>query len=186
MKKSKLHEHVIVAVLSAISIVLMLIEFPILPGATFLKLDFSLIIMLLGTLMYGLNNGILIVVLTMILHLILKGFDPFNLVGCLVAFFADLSVIIPMYFLSKKNNKFNFKSVLIATVSLVVVMLLLNKFITFPLYIKIGGLPKSTDINALLLTAVLPFNVLKGIIITSLFNIVYMNLKPWMEINYNL
>ena len=88
--------------------------------------------------------------------------------------------------MSKKNNKFNFKSVLIATVSLVVVMLLLNKFITFPLYIKIGGLPKSTDINALLLTAVLPFNVLKGIIITSLFNIVYMNLEPWMEHHKNL
>ena len=52
----------VVAILSAISFLLMFFDFPILPGASFLKLDFSILPILLGLVVLDLG-GVLSILL---------------------------------------------------------------------------------------------------------------------------
>src|SRR5699024_10040342 len=72
----------IIALLSAISFVLMVFpQFPILPGASFLKIDFSIVPVLMGTLLLGLKQGYLILILRSVLKLLLNNEGPGDLIG---------------------------------------------------------------------------------------------------------
>ena len=53
MSVSKVNKMVIVAMLAAISFVLIFIDFPILPGFSFLKIDFADVPVLIGTVLFG-------------------------------------------------------------------------------------------------------------------------------------
>lgn len=185
MGSTALRRMISVAVLGAVAAVIMFLEFPILPGATFMKLDFSLLIILLGTVIYGLGDGALIALIAVVLHLLLKGINPFSLIGDTIAFVANMAYVIPIYWLlTRSSRKTSFKlsvGISLSTVLLTIIMALLNAFLMFPLYMKVGGLPQSTNIPALIWTVVVPFNLIKGVIIGIAFWIVYWRMAPWLS-----
>lgn len=184
MGNTRLRRMISVAVLGAAAAVVMFLEFPILPGATFMKLDLSLLIILLGTVIYGLGDGALIALIAVVLHLLLKGLNPFSLIGDTIAFVANMAYVIPIYWLLTRSHRKNvFKlsvGISFSTVLLTIVMALLNGFLMFPLYMKVGGLPASTNIPALVWSVVVPFNLIKGVIIGIAFWIVYWRMEPWL------
>ncbi|EFI84525.1 Riboflavin ECF transporter S component FmnP [Listeria grayi] len=182
MKNYSLKTFVSVAVLSTIGFLLMVIEFPILPSAPFLKLDFSDIAALVGAFMFGPLAAILIELLKNVLWFMFSGGIAGVPIGEFANFLSGLSFVFPIYYLFRYYQS---KRVLaissgLATISITVVMCLFNYFILLPFYIKIGGLPKNVDITALITYSIIPFNLLKGVIVSVIFFILYNYLEPWI------
>ena len=73
MKQTKVSRYVVIGMLSAVSYVLMLLDFP-LPGfPSFLKIDFSDIPALLGAIIMGPGTGVLIELFKNIIHVLTTG-----------------------------------------------------------------------------------------------------------------
>ena len=73
---SRLQRYTVTACFGALAFVLMLFEFPVIPVVSYLKLDFSDLPVLLGTIMYGPITGIVITVIKLLLHGAMRGFSP--------------------------------------------------------------------------------------------------------------
>ena len=64
----KTHRLAIVACLGALSFILMLFEFPVIPVVPYLKVDFSNVIVLIATLIDGPLTGLAVAVVKAVLH----------------------------------------------------------------------------------------------------------------------
>lgn len=185
MGQSPLRRNITVAVLGAVAAVLLLLQFPILPAAPYMQLDLSLLIIMLGTLIYGIGGGTTIALIASLVHLFLQGFNPLYIIGNSIAFVASLLYVIPLYLIITRSRQRDAvkltMGIVVATLSLTIFMMILNAFVMFPLYMQVGGLPQSTNIPALMFSVVLPFNVIKGVIIGVAFWLVYLRLKPWLD-----
>ncbi|ECL0211573.1 riboflavin transporter FmnP, partial [Listeria monocytogenes] len=71
----------------------------------------------------------------------------------------------------------------IGTLVMTVVMSIFNYFILLPFYIKLGGLPADTDVAWLVTYAIIPFSLLKGVIVSAVFLLLYSRLKKWIAKN---
>ncbi len=110
------------ALIGTIAFVIMKFEFPIIPGVGFLKFDFSDVIIVIGTIIFGAGPGIFIAFIRMLLSLVFSGFALPSLVGQTAAFLASLSFALPFYFVTKnikeKKNK-SLKDYLLPVVGLI-------------------------------------------------------------------
>ncbi|MDR0845962.1 MAG: ECF transporter S component [Lactobacillales bacterium] len=173
------------------------IAFPVLPGMNFLTVDPSDIAVLIGGLFAGVPGMIIICAVRWILAILLGGgLNPFSLIGQSIAFAASLAFCIPFYLICKnliaKGETYKKKilkyliACVVSIVSLVIVMALGNYFVFMPAYIAVGF-----DLNALHITlkqyvmsGVLPFNVIKGIILSIIFIIfTQSSLIAWIRKN---
>lgn len=132
------------ALIGAIAFVVMKLEFPIMPGISFLKFDFSDVIITIGMFIFGAGPGIFIAFIRMLLSLVFSGFALPSLVGQIAAFLASLSFALPFYFITKgidKHNRHSLRGHLLPVLGLVIgilamtlVLALTNAFILTPLY----------------------------------------------------
>lgn len=178
MKKNNIKRIVLLALLSAVSFVLFLIEFPLLPS-TFLKMDFSDLPAIFAGLFFGPTGVILVETAKNILQLFVKGAGSTMGFGNVMSFICGISYCLPYCYILKRNNSgfhFTFKrfvtASIISSVALVVIGFLANLLIT-PLYFRffIGQVLDADYVITYTLTATL-FNSLKGVILsilTSLF-----------------
>ncbi|HDU1140343.1 TPA: riboflavin transporter FmnP, partial [Listeria monocytogenes] len=65
-------------------------------------------------------------------------------------------------------------------------MAVFNYFVLLPFYIKLGGLPANTDVAWLITYAIVPFNLLKGVIVSAVFLLLYSRLKKWIAKNQTM
>ncbi|MBC6384321.1 ECF transporter S component [Lactiplantibacillus plantarum] len=68
MQHTTLHRLVGIALLGAIAYILMLLEFPILPVAPWMKIDFSDIPILIGLFLFGVGGAFVITIIKLLLH----------------------------------------------------------------------------------------------------------------------
>ena len=102
MKKMKVKALVSIAMLSSIAYILMLLNFPIPPFPNFLKIDFSDIPALIGTLIFGPMAGVLIELFKNILDYFMTGSETGVPIGHFANFISGLVFILPTYYLYKK------------------------------------------------------------------------------------
>ena len=161
----------IIALLSAISFVLMIFpQFPILPGASFLKIDFSIVPVLLGTLLLGLKQGYTILILRSVLKLLLNNEGPGDLIGIpmnimgMAVFMTIIVLVMRRTKLSK--GQFMWGSVL-GTIGLTLVMVILNYIYAVPLYAIFANfdIKATIGMGRYLLWMVVPFNLIEGVIL---------------------
>ncbi|APS41665.1 MULTISPECIES: ECF transporter S component [Weissella] len=161
----------IIALLSAISFVLMIFpQFPILPGASFLKIDFSIVPVLLGTLLLGLKQGYTILILRSVLKLLLNNEGPGDLIGIpmnimgMAVFMTIIVLVMRRTKLSK--GQFMWGSVL-GTIGLTLVMVILNYIYAVPLYAIFANfdIKATIGMGRYLLWMVVPFNLIEGILL---------------------
>jgi len=181
-----------IGVLSAVATVLMLFDFPLWFAPNFYKLDFSEVPVLLGTFALGPAAGISIEFVKILLNFVLNGTDTGG-IGELANFAVGCSFVIPAGYIYK--HKKSFSSAIIAmiagTVTLAVVGSMMNYFVLLPVYSKIYGAPIQVfidmahainpailDLKTFVLYAVVPFNIFKGIVISSITLLVYKKISP--------
>ena len=70
--------------------------------------------------------------------------------------------------------------IVVATVVLTVVMSLLNLWVLTPLYMAVWNWKSTLPVSQLVALGVLPFNIIKGLLVTGIFAIVATQLKPWL------
>ena len=182
---------VLLAMLTALSTVLMLFELPN-PLVPFLKFDFSDTIVLLTLAVFGLKSGIAVAALRVVLFGLIQGNidgSAFPYVGVMGALMASLSLIAGYEWVNRlTTNKWVISLGMVVT--LTVVMTTLNYFVITPLYfgwpnisltqvqaafagfvsVDTGGAFDQTGGYLLAnLFAYVPFNIIKGILITGLF-----------------
>ena len=159
----------IVAILSAISFLLMFFDFPILPGASFLKLDFSIL-------------PILLVLVRSALKLLLNNQGVNTYIGLPMNIIAVAVFVIAFALIWKKEQttvRFLIASV-VGTLGLTLAMLILNYAYAIPLYATFANfdISKILGVANYLFAMVIPFNLLEGVVFAVAFWLIYLLLKP--------
>lgn len=144
------------ALIGAISFVIMKLEIPIMPGVSFLKFDFSDVIITIGMFIFGAGPGIFIAFIRSLLSLIFSGFNPMSIVGQLAAFLASISFALPFYLFSRGINKENRKTLkghlmpivglIVGTLAMTAVLSIMNAFVLTPVY-AVFSVPNMPSIN---------------------------------------
>lgn len=178
-EKTRVNKTVIMAMLSAIAVILMYFDFPIpfiAPG--FYKIDFSEIPVLIGSFMLGPCAGVIIEAVKVILHFCMKGTTT-AFVGDFANFILGCMYVVPatIIYHTKKTRKMAMISLIAGGVILVIAGMLLNAWYLLPKYSELYGIPLDvliamgtkvnasiTDVFSFVALAVAPFNIIKALI----------------------
>ena len=130
------------------------IEFPILPGVTFLKYDPSAIAALIAGFAYGPATGIVVSVLPYLVHLATES----GIYGTIMAIIATLTLVLPASLTYQRNTTMRgaITGLVVGGVVCLACCIRANIVIT-PIYM---GAPRDAVI-AMIVPTLLPFNVLK-------------------------
>ena len=185
---------VTLGIMSALGAILMIIEIPY-PLVPFLMIDLSDVVVLVIFAFYGWKEAATVGLLKAIIHALTKGAVGPMFIGQITAFIASMSYVLGMYI---SANKLNLNRLLSAVVSVLVVTIILtvaNYLFITPIWfgettyldIKDWVTPATFELDVkggyllTILIVYVPFNLLKGTIITSVFYMVYRSisfLKP--------
>lgn len=173
---------VLVAILSALSFALMLFGFPIIPGADFLKVELSILPILLGLYLFDLKTAYVILLLRTLLKFVLNNRGVNDLIGLPMNVLA-MAIFVTCFALiwQKKETRSSYIwASVVGSLVLTVSMLALNWFYAMPLYAKFANFDISQFIGTkvYLLGMVLPFNLIQGLIFSLCFALIYRLLKP--------
>ncbi len=185
MHSSKLHKMVGIAVLAAIGFVLMNFAIPIIPAFPFLTLDLSDLVILLAVLLYGVSGGVEVALIRTLLHFVITGASVVTLIGDTAAFLASVAFMLPLALLVKDNYNWRraLTGIVFGTIALTLVMSLLNYFVLMPMYVTALGFKLNVSLGAYVLTGVVPFNLIKGVIVGAVFLVVARMLNWWLARN---
>jgi riboflavin transporter FmnP len=185
MKQMKLKAFVTIGMLSAVSYVLMLLNFPLPPFPNFLLIDFSDIPALLGAIVFGPLAGVLIEFFKNVLNYLLTGSATGVPVGHVANFLAGITFILPVTFLynrakSKKGMSF---ALVMGAIIMAVIMSVLNYYVILPAYTYFLNAPAMSGIQTrqMIVTAIFPFNVVKGIVTGIVFMLLFARLQGWIH-----
>jgi len=161
---------VTMALMCAIAILLSFVEFPIIPAASFLKLDISFVPSAVMGFAYGTGPGVLVGIACAVVHGIITG----NWVGCLMNVIACSAFVIPAAVVYKRNHTFKGAMIgLIVGIVCLIAAACIANLIVDPLFY---GMPFDV-VAGLIVPAILPFNIIKGIVISALTGIVYKSIS---------
>lgn len=161
-----------IAIMSTISFLLMIFpQIPLIPGADFLKLDFSIIPVLLAVYWFDFSAGLLVILLRTILKLLLNNEGVNTYLGLPVNVLGVLTFITLLYLiLPRVTVKLNYiraiLGVLVATGGLAISMIIVNWFVVIPLYAQFAhfDIQQIFGVGHYLVAIVMPFNLIQGII----------------------
>lgn len=196
MKKNKTRWMVEVAMLSAVAVVLMLLEFP-LPfiAPPFYELDLSEIPAFIGAFALGPLAGVIIEAIKVLLNLVINGTITGG-VGEAANFLIGISFILPAGFIYKKHKSKKSAVTGMATGGIVMVVLscFVNEYILIPAYGAAMGLeisafiqmaaaihPSIDSLWKMVLLCVIPFNTIKAIIVSVLTTLLYKHISPILK-----
>lgn len=186
MRDKKINRLVKVAVLSVIAFLLMFLEFAVPIFPSFLKIDISDLPALIGTFALGPVAGISIEFLKNILHGIFAGQTAF--VGELANFIVGTVLVVTAGFIYKarKTKKSAVLGLISGTITMSIAAGLINYFVLLPLYQRAFNFPISqmvaiagkingniTDVWTLILLSIVPFNLIKGCVLTVITLLIY-------------
>jgi riboflavin transporter FmnP len=184
-----------VSILGAFSFLLMLFEFPLWFAPNFLKVDFSDVPAMIGSFALGPFAGVLIQLLKNLLNLIIEGSQT-GAVGELANFVVGSIFVYTAGAIYHKNKTFKTAIVgmIAGTLSMTVAISIANYFVMIPLYAKIFGWPIEdivalgsavnkyvVDFKTLILFSVVPFNILKGVMVTLITTLLYKKVSPILK-----
>ncbi len=177
MKSKQLNTKVLVmvAMMGALSTVLMALEFPIPFAPSFMKFDISELPALFTGFFLGPASGCAVVLIKILLKLLTRGTDT-AFVGEAMNMIASLCFVLPSSLIYRwsRTKGAAIVGMTFSTIFVGIVCVFLNAFISFPLYARIYGMTLETIISmtsavnplvnntvTLMLLCVFPFNLLK-------------------------
>ena len=194
-KRISVNTLVKIAILSAVSVVVMFFTFPLPFAPSFYKLDLSEIPVLVGGFAMGPIAALIIEALKNILNILIGGTTTAG-VGEFANFCMGCALSIPASFLYKKHKskKTAVVGLALGTVLLTIVGSLLNYFVLLPAYSYFMKMDLSvfvgmgtkvnasiTDLKTLVIFAVVPFNLLKCVLVSIITLLIYKYISPLLK-----
>lgn len=192
--KTKLgtREIVTIGMLGAIAVVLMLFEIPLPFAPSFYEIDLSEVPVLVGCFAMGPIAGILIELVKIILNLVINGSVTAG-VGELANFCIGCSFCIPagIIYQHKKTKKSAIIGLISGTLIMTFLGCFINAYVMLPTYAKAFKIPiegliemgtkvnaSITDLFTFVMFSVVPFNLLKGILVSVIVLLIYKKISP--------
>lgn len=170
----------------------MLVEFP-LPfiAPPFYELDFSEVPVLIGAFALGPWSAITIEAIKVAINLIINGSSTGG-VGEIANFVIGVSFVLPAGLIYRRNKtkKIAVFSMIIGTISMAILGVFINAYVMLPIYsavmpieqiIQMGKdiVPYITDSLTFCIFCVLPFNIIKGTLVSAITAFIY---KPLSKV----
>ena len=180
-----------IAVLTALASILFLIEIPV---VAFYKLDLSNLPVLLGAFSMGPVPGLIILLLKSLIGML---HSSSMYVGELADFIMGAAYVLPAALIYRRHKTRNtaLAGMAVGTVVMIVVAVLVNWKIMIPFYMTAYGMPMEAVVGMatkavpfvdtewkLLLCVTAPFNLLKGVVLSSLTLVLYKHLSPLLHV----
>lgn len=187
MKKEKTKKLVLIAILSALSAVLMVFRFPLPFMPPFLSFDFAGIFELIGAFTLGPVAAVMIVVVRILLQLVLSGTNSM-FTGELQSLMLSTALILPAAIIYKNNKTKQgaLKGMVIGSLTNLIVAIFTNLVIIIPFYVSLYGMnmemiiemcqavdPYIDSTFKLVLLGIIPFNLIKNVIVCLITFIIY-------------
>ncbi|MDN2452286.1 ECF transporter S component [Lactobacillus sp. UCMA15818] len=176
--------YVISASLAGISYLLMFLSFVVVPLVPYMKVDFSDLPILFGMFILGPLGGIEIALIRSILYFLISGPSIDNLIGVVTNFIASMTLTLPIFYALRKHHDARIwnivRSVFLGTMSLTVILSLANYFVIMPLYMSVLGMKLSMPLAKFVLIGVVPFNLIKGLLVGIVFWTLFIKMKDWI------
>ena len=177
----------VTAICAALAGVLMLLEIPLFFAPSFYELDLSELPVLFCGFFLGPVAGVICELLKILIKLFLKGTTT-AFVGDFANFFVGCSMVLPATILYhvKKSKKSAFAGLATGTLVMTVFGSFFNAVYLLPKFSALFGMPMEaiiamgtavngsiTSVSTLVLFAVVPFNILKGCVVSVLTFLLY-------------
>ena len=195
-EKTRVNKMVIMAMLAAISVILMYFEFPLtFIAPSFYEIDLSEVPVLIGSFLLGPCAGVVIEAVKVILKVCIKGTTT-AFVGDFANFILGCMYVVPasIIYHTKKTRKMAIISLAAGGAILVVAGMLLNAWYLLPKYSELYGMPMDVliamgtkvnasikDVFSFVALAVAPFNIIKALIDGTLTVILYKYLSHQLK-----
>lgn len=186
-----------ISVLGALACILMIFQIPLPFAPTFYQLDFSEVIVLIGGFAMGPWAAVCIEALKIVLNLLLNGSATMG-VGELANFIIGCSLTVPaiLIYQKQKSKKHAIVGLIIGTLLMTLIGTLINYFVLVPAYaffmqpaltmdmiISMGAImnPNINGLLTLVIFCVVPFNLLKGALVSAVVFITYKKIAPLLK-----
>lgn len=173
----------------------MLIDFPIFVAPSFYKLDIGDLPCLIGAFAMGPIPGLFIQIIKILLKLLLKPTST-AFIGEAAAFIFSSSYCISasIIYQSNKSKKGAIKAIIIGSIIMVLVSTIANYGFILDAYSKLYGMPLEAIIGlgnkifpivtnkfSFVLCCVLPFNLIKAVLVDVLTMLLYKHISPLLK-----
>ncbi len=192
MKKNNTRKLIFAAIIASVAAVLMFLEFPLWFAPGFYEMDFSEVPVLVGAFAFGPMTGILIEAIKVIVNTAISGTATMG-IGELANFLIGIAFVVPasMVYKINKTRKNAIIGLGVGVLSMAIIAALLNWLVLLPAYayylstpevtytindfVYLGSLvnPLVTNLPTFLAFAVVPFNLVKGIITSVVVILIY-------------
>src|SRR5690606_12531469 len=136
-------------------------------------------------LMFGPLAAIIVELIKNIIDYLLVGSEAGIPIGNFANFLAGIMFVLPTYYAFKKLKiKWGLAvSLIFGTIFMAVFMSILNYVAILPAYtLLLGWDPMSTShLRQLVVAAILPFNLVKGLLVTVIFLLIYSRMRYWID-----
>lgn len=184
-----------VAMLAAAATVLMFFDIPLPFAPSFYKIDLSEVPVLIGAFAMGPFAGAAIELIKVLLNMVMKGTTTAG-VGELANFLIGCAFVMPAAWIYKvqKTKKNAIIGMTVGTIFMAAVGGLLNAFVLLPAYAAAFGMPMDalvgmgtavnkaiTSLPTFVLFSVVPFNILKGAIVSFVTMLLYKHISRLLK-----
>ena len=181
-----------VAVFASMAGVLMLLEIPLFFAPSFYKIDLSELPVLICTFYLGPVAGVVAELLKVLIKLLLKGTST-AFVGDFANFAVGCSFVLPasVVYHAKPSRRSALIGLIVGTLVMTVFGSAFNAVYLLPKFARLFGMPLEvivsmgtavnsaiTSVSTLVLFAVVPFNLLKGTVVSLLTFLLYKRISP--------
>lgn len=181
-----------VGMLSAIALVLMLFEIPLPFAPSFYEIDFSEVPVLVGCFAMGPLAGATIEFIKIILNFAVNGTMTAG-VGEIANFLIGSAFVVPAGLIYKKkhNRTGAIVGMISGTLFMTILGCFLNAYVLLPAYAKAFQMPMDalvgmgtavnshiTSVTTLVIFAIVPFNLLKGVLVSLIVFLIYKKISP--------
>lgn len=184
-----------IGMLGAVATVLMLFEIPLPFAPSFYEIDMSEVPVLIGTFAMGPLAGTFVELVKIILNFVINGTMTAG-VGELANFCLGCAFCVPagMIYRRKKTKKRAVIGLTTGTAVMTFLGCFINAYVMLPAYAKAFSLPLDTivamgsEVNSsitnlftFVMFAVVPFNLLKGIVVSTIVLLIYKKISPILK-----
>ena len=186
-----------IAILGALSAILLIFNFAIPIAPTFYKVDFADLPALIGGFAMGPIAAAMIEFIKIVINIIMEAGSTTMFVGEISNMLMGMALTVPAAYYYQKNRTMNgaIKSMIIGSICMVIVAGLLNYFAIIPAYVKFMHFPLDAIIGmgnkifpfvtsklTLVLFCTIPFNIIKALLTCLVARVLYKHLSPILKI----